>query len=79
MRDEHGCMRRPLSARVSAFADARRTLRPQQIEAAEHDYAAEHDHRDGMLAEIENRGRKPRRDAEGADAGHRGFLEYMMK
>ncbi|WP_199779028.1 hypothetical protein [Burkholderia sp. BE12] len=54
-------------------------LRAQQIEPAEYHDTAEHDHRDGVLAEVENRGGEPRRDAEGADAGHRVFLECVMK
>ncbi|HEF5872475.1 TPA: hypothetical protein SAY52_006710 [Burkholderia cenocepacia] len=53
-------------------------LRTQQIESAEYHDTAEHDHRDGVLAEVENRGGEPRRDAEGADAGHRVFLECTM-
>ncbi|WP_174981442.1 hypothetical protein [Burkholderia lata] len=67
------------SFHAGRLAVTRQRLWTQQVEPAEYDDTAQYDHRDGVLAEVENRGGKPRRDAEGADAGHRVFLECVMK
>ncbi|WP_179949000.1 MULTISPECIES: hypothetical protein [Burkholderia] len=77
--DAHARMPRTEAPGTPAPACKAARLRTQQIEPAEYHDTAEHDHRDGVLAEVENRGGEPRRDAEGADAGHRVFLECGMK